>query len=33
MPVTDITTDAENLTMSLTADFAAPVDRLSLIHI
>jgi len=28
MPVTDITTDAENLTMSLTADFAAPVDRL-----
>jgi len=28
MPVTDITTDPENLTMSLTADFAAPVDRL-----
>ncbi|KAA9089352.1 SRPBCC family protein [Microbacterium radiodurans] len=28
MPVTDITTDAENLTMTLTADVAAPVDRL-----
>jgi len=28
MPVTDITTDAEALTMSLTADFAAPVERL-----
>ncbi|CAI9389711.1 SRPBCC family protein [Microbacterium sp. T2.11-28] len=28
MPVTDITTDAEALTMSLTADFAAPADRL-----
>lgn len=28
MPVTDISTDADNLTMSLTADFAAPVERL-----
>lgn len=28
MPVTDITTDAEHLTMTVTADFAAPVDRL-----
>ena len=28
MPVTDITTDAENLTMTLTADVDAPVDRL-----
>lgn len=28
MPVTDITTDAESLTMTLTADFAAPADRL-----
>ena len=28
MPVTDITTDAENLTMTVTADFAAPVERL-----
>ncbi len=28
MPVTDITTDAENLTMTLVADVAAPVDRL-----
>lgn len=28
MPVTDISTDAENLTMTLTADFAAPVSRL-----
>lgn len=28
MPVTDISTDAENLTMTLTADFAAPVERL-----
>lgn len=28
MPVTDISTDAENLTMTLTADFAAPVARL-----
>jgi len=28
MPVTDITTDSENLTMTLTADFAAPVSRL-----
>lgn len=27
MPVTDVTTDAENLTMTLTADFAAPVER------
>ena len=28
MPVTDITPDAEKLTMSLTAEFTAPVDRL-----
>ncbi|WP_292831475.1 SRPBCC family protein [Microbacterium sp.] len=28
MPVTDISTDAENLTMTLTAEFAAPVSRL-----
>lgn len=28
MPVTDITTDAENLTMTLVADVDAPVDRL-----
>lgn len=28
MPVTDITTDAENLTMTLTADFDAPAARL-----
>ncbi len=28
MPVRDITTDPENLTMTLVADFAAPVDRL-----
>lgn len=28
MPVTDISTDPENLTMTLTADFAAPVSRL-----
>jgi len=28
MPVTDITTDADNLTMTLTADFDAPVERL-----
>ena len=28
MPVTDITTDAENLTMTVTADFAASVERL-----
>ncbi|MGO2746982.1 SRPBCC family protein [Microbacterium sp.] len=27
MPVTDITTDAENLTMTVIADFAAPVER------
>ena len=27
MPVTDVTTDAENLTMTVTADFAAPVER------
>ncbi len=32
MPVTDITTDAENVTMTLTADFAAPVDRLWRAH-
>jgi uncharacterized protein YndB with AHSA1/START domain len=32
MPVTDISTDAENLTMTLTADFAAPVDRLWRAH-
>ncbi len=28
MPVTDITTDTENLTMTLTADVGAPVERL-----
>lgn len=28
MPVTDITTDADNLTITVTADFAAPVERL-----
>ncbi|WP_100812605.1 MULTISPECIES: SRPBCC family protein [unclassified Microbacterium] len=28
MPVTDVTTDPEALTMTLVADFAAPVDRL-----
>ncbi len=28
MPVTDVTTDAEALTMTLVADFDAPVDRL-----
>ena len=28
MPVTDVTTDAEALTMTLTADFTAPVERL-----
>jgi uncharacterized protein YndB with AHSA1/START domain len=28
MPVTDVTTDPETLTMTLTADFAAPVERL-----
>ncbi|MFE5408107.1 SRPBCC domain-containing protein [Microbacterium sp. NPDC056569] len=28
MPVTDVTTDAEALTLTLTADFAAPVERL-----
>ncbi|WP_374976349.1 SRPBCC domain-containing protein [Microbacterium trichothecenolyticum] len=28
MPVTDVTTDPEALTMTLTADFAAPVERL-----
>ncbi|MEV4776842.1 SRPBCC family protein [Microbacterium sp. LWH12-1.2] len=27
MPVTDVTTDTENLTMTVTADFAAPVER------
>lgn len=27
MPVTDITTDPQNLTMTLTAEFAAPVER------
>ncbi|TQL46780.1 uncharacterized protein YndB with AHSA1/START domain [Homoserinimonas aerilata] len=27
MPVTDVTTDAEKLTMTLVADFAAPVER------
>lgn len=32
MPVTDISTDAENLTMTLTADFAAPVERLWRAH-
>ena len=28
MPVTDVTTDPEALTMTLTAEFAAPVERL-----
>ncbi|MFH8251716.1 SRPBCC domain-containing protein [Microbacterium sp. B2969] len=28
MPVTDVTTDPESLTMTLTAEFAAPVERL-----
>lgn len=28
MPVTDVTTDADALTMTLTAEFAAPVERL-----
>lgn len=27
MPVTDVTTDADTLTMTVTADFAAPVER------
>lgn len=27
MPVTDISTDAENLTMTVVADFAAPIER------
>jgi uncharacterized protein YndB with AHSA1/START domain len=27
MPVTDVSTDPQNLTMTLTADFAAPVER------
>lgn len=27
MPVTDVTTDTENLTMTVTADFAAPIER------
>ena len=27
MPVTDVVKDAENLTMTLTAEFSAPVDR------
>jgi uncharacterized protein YndB with AHSA1/START domain len=27
MPVTDVTTDPENLTMTIVADFAAPVER------
>ena len=27
MPVTDVTTDTENLTMTVVADFAAPVER------
>lgn len=27
MPVTDVTTDAENLTMAVVADFAAPIER------
>lgn len=28
MPVTDVTTDAENLTLTITAQFAAPVERI-----
>ena len=27
MPVTDVTTDPENLTLTILADFAAPVER------
>ncbi len=27
MPVTDVSTDTENLTMTVTADFAAPIER------
>ena len=27
MPVTDVTTDPETLTLTMTADFAAPVER------
>lgn len=27
MPVTDVTTDADDLTMTVTADFAAPIER------
>ena len=27
MPVTDVTTDPENLTMTVVADLAAPVER------
>ncbi|MEV8173287.1 SRPBCC family protein [Microbacterium sp. NPDC079176] len=27
MPVTDVTTDADNLTMTVVADFAAPIER------
>lgn len=27
MPVTDVTTDVDNLTMTVVADFAAPVER------
>lgn len=28
MPVTDLTTDPESLTMTLTAEFEVPVERL-----
>ena len=28
MPVTDVRTDADNLTLTITADFAAPVERI-----
>ncbi len=28
MPVTDVTTDLDNLTLTITADFAAPVQRI-----
>ncbi|MGO2050554.1 MAG: SRPBCC family protein, partial [Microbacterium sp.] len=28
MPVTDVSTDTENLTMTVTAEFAAPIERL-----
>lgn len=33
MPITDVTTDPENLTMVVTADFTAPVERLWTAHV